>query len=610
MTKRKIILVFSLLIVALISLNYDESNTKFVNQTKIYLQSCSKQLQVQLDSVLYYINQNDSIIENKEELFTAFKKARFQYKKLEFYADYGSEDIFKIPIMLDEKRNFYIEKFAFPILVDIEEILADENISKEKLKNYIKEFQDKNLQFYTIVENELVSASMVMEALKYNIIKIETMNITDFDCEATQTSVQDMIANLQSLDTCLTFLTDQVNSDVQLSIKKLQLQITDAVAYLKLQDYNSLDRLYFTKNYIQPISELFTKIHLNSGIPLNENIYTIVRAVNFKSPNIYNQDFINTAFYSVDKYRQITEQEIELGKKLFFDTRLSNDNKLSCASCHEPSKYFTDGLTTAITNKEGVFQSRNSPTVLNAVFQRNFFYDFRAKSLEEQTINVVHNPAEFNTNYDTIVSRLNRDTAYLNHFKAVYPYENPIHKSTINAAISAYEHSLKALNSKFDQFMRNEIKELTLSEKNGYNLFMSKAKCGTCHFAPTFFGSVPPFYSEMESEVLGVPKVWDTLNYVLSEDEGRYATLKFDFFKNSFKVSTIRNAEHTAPYMHNGSFKTLEDVLVFYNRGGGAAFTDVFNQTLSDKPLNLSDQEMKDIIAFIKSLTDGTLTYK
>ena len=596
----------AILVLTLVSLNYETYNTAFVSRTKTYLMASSKALQSSLDKVLFEVNAQDSMITNKSEIIELFKQARFNFKKMEFITDYATEDIFKIPVILDKKRIFYIEAFAFHILIDIEELLAEEQIPKQELKNLLKEFQYRNLQFYELLQSELISESTIIEALKYNIIKIETLNITDFDCEATQNSIADIRANLMSIDTCLQMLQPQTISSVQDKINQVHRIIRNTDTFLISKNFYTIDRLFFIKEYIHPLNQLYTQILIGSDIQLNEDIYNIVRAVNLKSDNIYNKDFIHTLFYRLDKNREISDTEIELGKRLFFDKRLSEDNKMSCATCHQPERYFTDGLPTSITNKVGVFQDRNAPTLLNSVFQRNLFYDMRAKSLEQQVSMVVDNHQEFNNNYDTIIVRLKQDNYYVKTFSQLYNSENAINATTINMAISAFEHQLIALDSKFDRYMRNELPQIDENIRNGYNLFMGKAKCGTCHFAPTFFGNVPPFYAESESEVLGVPEIWDTLNFVLSPDIGRYNMLKFDFFKNSFKTSTVRNVEHTAPYMHNGSFSSLEDVLDFYNRGGGAAFVDIQNQTLSDKPLQLSSQETKDIIVFIRALTDSS----
>lgn len=604
---RKIKLLLIIITLAIVSLNYETYHTHFIQQTKSYLSASSKDLQVSLDKIITEINAQDSIIDDKSTIIPLFKQARFHFKKIEFIADYNAEDIFKIPLVLDEKRNFIIEAFAFHVLIDIEAMLAEDKIEKQAFKNLIKEFQYRNLKFYEIVQSELISESTILEALKYNIIKIETLNITDFDCETTRNSIQDIQANFLSIDTCLALLAPQTKSNVQEIINQTRLVIKSANNYLEQKDFETLERLYFPKQYLHPLNALFSQILKDSEIPLNEAIYNIIRAVNLYSDNIYNKDFLYTPFYSVNKYKIPNQTEIELGKHLFFDKRLSKDGKMSCATCHQPELFFTDGLATSLTNQVGIFQDRNTPTILNSVYQRNLFYDLRAKNLEHQASQVVENHQEFNNNYDTIVERLKNDKYYNETFKQLYPSsENYINAATINAAIAAFEHQLTALDSKFDKYMRNESPIIDKEIENGYNLFMGKAKCGTCHFAPTFFGTVPPFYSESESEVLGVPINWDTLNYIQNSDVGRYKLLKFDFFKNSFKTSTIRNAEYTAPYMHNGSFKTLEDVLDFYNRGGGAAFISIPNQTLSDQSLNLTSKETKDIISFINALTDST----
>jgi cytochrome c peroxidase len=153
--------------------------------------------------------------------------------------------------------------------------------------------------------------------------------------------------------------------------------------------------------------------------------------------------------------------------------------------------------------------------------------------------------------------------------------------------------------------MRGQTTVLDVSVKRGFNLFMGKAQCGSCHFAPTFFGNAPPFYGISEAEILGVTKQFDTIHPVLDDDIGRFKNMEIDEFKHAIKTSTVRNAALTAPYMHNGGFKTLDEVIEFYNRGGGAGLgLNVPNQTLSSDKLHLTKQDKQDIISFIKSLTD------
>jgi cytochrome c peroxidase len=168
-------------------------------------------------------------------------------------------------------------------------------------------------------------------------------------------------------------------------------------------------------------------------------------------------------------------------------------------------------------------------------------------------------------------------------------------------AIGSYIRSLVFLNSRFDEYMRGDKSKLSTEEINGFNLFMGKAKCGTCHYMPLFNGTFPPRFARIEAEVIGVPK--SKKENTIDPDMGRYAVLKVESFKHAFKTSTVRNAALTAPYMHNGVFNSLEEVMDFYNKGGGTGLgIKIANQTLPFDSLSLSRKEQDDIIAFIKSL--------
>ncbi len=172
-------------------------------------------------------------------------------------------------------------------------------------------------------------------------------------------------------------------------------------------------------------------------------------------------------------------------------------------------------------------------------------------------------------------------------------------------AIAMYVRTLVSYNARFDQYMRGDRQKMSPEEIKGFNLFMGKAKCATCHYVPLFNGSKPPNYYYQESEVIGVPGTADLLHPVADTDPGRYAILPKDFLKNAFKTPTLRNIALTAPYMHNGVFKTLEEVVEFYNKGGGAGIgLEVPNQTLPVKPLGLTAIEKKQLIAFLHTLTD------
>ena len=301
----------------------------------------------------------------------------------------------------------------------------------------------------------------------------------------------------------------------------------------------------------------------------------------------------------------------KLGTDLFYDKKLSIDSSVSCATCHNPRKAFTDGEKRSLSSVEGKTVERNAPTLINAVYADRYFYDLRAFTLEQQAQHVIFNPDEFNTANTEILEKLNDDKDYKTAFKETFDSKK-IDEEQFASALASYVLSLRSFNSPFDKYVRNEEAKLPEEAKRGFNLFMGKAACGTCHFAPTFSGLVPPNFIKNETEILGVMATAndDELDDDLGRIENQIHSEKAWIYERSFKTSTVRNVELTGPYFHNGEFAELQDVMDFYNNGGGAGIgIEVKNQTLAPDSLGLSQGEMNDIIAFMKSLTDTTLNY-
>ncbi|MBL0270088.1 MAG: c-type cytochrome, partial [Chitinophagaceae bacterium] len=248
---------------------------------------------------------------------------------------------------------------------------------------------------------------------------------------------------------------------------------------------------------------------------------------------------------------------------------------------------------------------RNTPTVINAGFQTKQFFDSRADILENQLSEVVHNVEEMEGSMLETAKRINQLPFYDSLFKKAYPTERTISPFTIANSISCYIRSLVSLNAPFDQFMRGNKNSLSPSQQRGFNLFAGKAKCATCHFIPLFNGVVPPAWAETESEVLGVPATRDRKNPKLDDDPGKYLFTRSEAHRYAFKTPTLRNVALTAPYMHNGVYQTLEEVMEFYNKGGGKGLHIAPEyQTLPFDNLRLNRKEIKDIIAFMRALTD------
>ncbi|MCC6514924.1 MAG: hypothetical protein IT275_01085 [Chitinophagales bacterium] len=543
---------------------------------------------------------------NRETLVKHFLSTRIAFKRIEFIIEYLDNNRYPFfngvnAVEMDEGFDPNAQPEGLQV---IESELGEDSLNYTKITLLTNQLKYRTLAFYLILKNYKLYDTYVFEAIRFNLIRIETLSLVTFDSPDFRNNIAEIQVALESINTVLLFYKNDKNI---VAIAQLQTTLKAARQYLSSVNFKTLDRLLFIKQYLQPISTKILQLQQSLSIPFMEASNQIFRAVNVKYNTIYDKDFINPKFYAQDKYYKENPLYTALGKKLFFDTRLSEDGTLSCASCHQPSKAMADKLTTSITNQSGKFQKRNTPSIINAALQANYFYDFAALSLETQINHVVINPEEFNSNYEKVIARLKQDTSYVRMFAAAFPeYKSgTISNQTITTCIADYERKFIFLNSTFDKYMRGETHEINAAVKRGFNLFMGKAQCGSCHFAPTFFGLVPPFYGVSEAEVLGITTSFDTINPILDDDIGRFKNFAFDQFKFAIKTSTVRNVDLTAPYMHNGGFKTLEEVVEFYEHGGGAGMKlNVPNQTLPDTRLQLTSQEKKDIVSFMKALTD------
>jgi cytochrome c peroxidase len=281
----------------------------------------------------------------------------------------------------------------------------------------------------------------------------------------------------------------------------------------------------------------------------------------------------------------------------------------ACASCHKPNLAFTDGKDKSLAFNGAAKISRNSPTLLNASYQKLFFYDGRVFNLEEQAGEVFHNTFEMNSSAEEIVNKLKQSIEYKQLFRSAFKgsLDTSLTFYSVMKSIAEYIKTLESKNSRFDKYIAGDTTQLTLSEKNGFNLFHGKALCGSCHFHPLYNGLVPPLFNDNEFEVIGTPETDKNKN--LDKDIGREKISGQVIHRHAFKTPTLRNIELTAPYMHNGVYKTLDEVLDFYNKGGGVGLKyKVENQTLPFDSLGLSKKEMNDIKSFLLSLTDTSGT--
>lgn len=285
--------------------------------------------------------------------------------------------------------------------------------------------------------------------------------------------------------------------------------------------------------------------------------------------------------------------KIALGKKLFFDPILSVNGTISCASCHVPKNGFADPrpVSLGVDDKSG---ARNAQSVLNAAYERLQFWDGRAGSLEEQAIGPLTNPVEMaNHNYQSIVIRLKKNRIYRREFQKVFG--GGISTDRVAKAIAAFERTLVTPDTPYDRYLLGDTKALTVAQVRGFSIFKGKGRCIICHSGTLL--------SDESYHNLGASRQapLDYLNY--QEDIGRYAVTHNPMDKGRFKTMPLRNIALTAPYMHDGSLKTLDDVVQFYNRGGGKSH---YPKDPLIQPLHLTKREQHDLVLFLKSLTGET----
>jgi len=283
-----------------------------------------------------------------------------------------------------------------------------------------------------------------------------------------------------------------------------------------------------------------------------------------------------------------TPARVELGKSLFFDPRMSGNGAMSCASCHNPSLGWSDGLKTAV-GWGGQVLGRATPTVLNTAYNTQFMWDGRKKSLEDQALGPMKTPQEMNTDFAASLARLRSVPGYVTMFEKAYAGEG-ITEETIAKAIAAFERTVVVTDSPFDRWLAGDKKAMTQSQWRGYKVFADEKKgnCAACHSAPNFTDN--GFHNVGLAPGAG------------EADAGRFAIRKVASMKGAFKTPSLRDIALTAPYFHDGSAATLRDVVDHYVRGG----VDHSNLSTSMKPLDLNEQEKQDLVAFMQALTGRT----
>lgn len=538
----------------------------------------------------------------------AFLHARLLFKRFEWAASYFASDLTKRlngpPVKEIENADLLDPSLARAIdplgLQVIEQFIYPQldTASRKALLSESEHLVTNTGYLLTYFSNHDLADWRILDAAKLEIFRIIALGITGYDNALSLNSMQESAVCLQSLrDVVSLYIGKQANSS-------LLGDLDTAISYLRQHtDFETFDRAAFITRFANTIS--FDIAQLEQSLPGPKITYN--RLLRQEAKTLFDADAFNVDAFSPGPAFHITAAKTALGEKLFYDTRLSGTGTRSCATCHRPDLAFTDGLAKpADIHDPAKLLKRNVPTLINAALQSNYFYDMRALTLEDQTRDVLTNKAEMDGSMSAVIQYVSADKSYQALFATAFPAnrKNQITADEVTNALASYVRSLTRLNSRFDEYMRGDTTALSAQEVHGFNLFMGKAKCATCHFIPLFNGITPPKYVASETEVLGVPR--SATDSTLDPDPGYYDVIGVDAYNHAFKIPTVRNIHQTAPYMHNGAYPTLEQVMEFYNNGGGAGLgISLPNQTLPAQKLHLTENEQQDIIAFMKSLASS-----
>jgi cytochrome c peroxidase len=588
----------ALLAIILINCTHTPQN-KAVNteNVKHYILLENELFEKQLQQLFTLIHENAG----HQQVLEAFEALRHIYKRMEWAVAYYMPETarFTNGPALDEiefEENAVLEAEGLQVLEEYIYPVMDTSRRAEMLR-MIKKLTNKSLTIDTYFEANTMSLPQIMDALREQVFRIITLGITGFDTPVSGTGLTEAAWALDGIADALDRLKPQLQHKGKVDTIFLKIALAKKVLEAS-KDRNSFDYLDFIVKHANRISEDLHNLRIAENIQAVE----ITKAVRDDAPTLFAANAFNPdAFVPGIEYRQSPEKAA-LGKILFSDPVLSGNGTRSCASCHQSKLAFSDGLKTA-TAINGDLLQHNTPSLNYSNFQHGQFWDMRRSDLETQTEDVITNKDEMHGSLAEIIGKLNADAAYRDQFRKIYKTDT-IATWQLQNVLAAYIRSLSAFSSGFDRYMRGEQSAMTKDQQQGFNLFVGKAKCATCHFIPLYNGTVPPDFVKTESEILGTAS--DFTNKKLDADVGRgrfHETVAQ--LQHAFKTPTLRNIAKTAPYMHNGGYQTLQQVMDFYNEGGGAGlgFT-VDNQTLPSDKLDLTQDEMNKIIDFMNALTD------
>lgn len=565
----------------------------------------------QLSALVQFVNDSS----NPVAIRTQINETRLQLKSVDFWLRYFEPTVYKRingPLPVEWETEVF-EKFEKPYkregagLTLAALYTEEEDFNKDSLRQLLNAaLQATDTYVADSITKNINSYHHFYLCNRLYLLNLAAIYTTGFECPDTSRIIPELRFMMNAV---VDIYTSFNNSFPEQALDAAYLSLyNSALEFVEAQsaDFSRFDHYSFIRDYINPLFSLNQSCIRNFRVRSTSFVdYSLNKtAASIFDKEIYSGLNPKGIFLRVDDPKELEEID-RVGRQLFYDPILSGNNKRSCASCHKASEYFTDtAIVAAQRFDERGKLPRNTPSLVNTIYNHLAMLDGRHISLQDQVREVIAKPEEMGSNENEVLQKVLSCADYKKAFTRLLkltPQEEEITIGHIISTITFYYSKFSKYYSSFDEAM-NLKTTLSPAAKDGFNLFMSKSQCATCHFVPQFNGVKPPFIGS-EFEVLGVPS--DTTFHQLSVDKGRYDVSPAEETLHAFRTGSLRNIMHTAPYMHNGVFKTINEVIDFYDAGGGTGKgLLVNNQTLAADSLRLSKTEKENLVAFLRSLDE------
>jgi cytochrome c peroxidase len=409
-----------------------------------------------------------------------------------------------------------------------------------------------------------ITFSDVVMAMAMDIYQQYFLYLTGYDLIDTEQLLEEYRLVLQNYVELLLILKRNASDPQKKQIRKIIRILKRTARFTAQYAFEGLDRVGLFKKHLIPLQEHLRLLASSLATPMPR----WAEPFNWSSEP-FTDDWLRSEVFTTTGNDQ-RDSLIALGALLFVEPMLSGNNKRACISCHKPSKAFSDGRQTSLGFDFSAKLSRNAPTLVNTVFSQGFGHDLTFRTLDEQILSVINHHQEFRSSMQEVVTKLSTSKGYQTKFQTCFPGSSSIDSAQVLTALSSYMESLVFQNSPFDRYMRGESDWIEPAVLSGYNLFMGKASCGSCHFAPLFSGLKPMtyqvqeyqsgFYHRIENDQL--KKNQDAGLANSSVKKGKADADQYEFF---FKTPTLRNLAYTIPYLHDGTCISLDSLLVHYH---------------------------------------------